>query len=104
MLRLPKKDSQKRYFLSELQRFCQSFDWRDRVYRKWTLPNLLQKQDNIHTCKKSSNKKLKVINMNNPSDTSHDTIQDLFYQQVRRLSVKPQAQESFDLQFSDQWF
>ena len=37
----------------------------------------------------------------NPSDTSHNTIQDLFYEQIKRLSVNKAG--SFDLQFSDCW-
>jgi hypothetical protein len=42
-----------------------------------------------------------------PSDLTQGTIQDLFYRQIRGLSVKPtltQKMRSFDLQFSDAWF
>ncbi len=50
----------------------------------------------------------------NPSDISHATIKDLFYRQIRSLSVvtRPRAVQktvdetikTFDLQFSDAWF
>jgi hypothetical protein len=42
-----------------------------------------------------------------PSDLTQGTIQDLFYRQIRNISVKPtitQKMRSFDLQFSDAWF
>jgi len=41
--------------------------------------------------------------MLNPSDISHDTIKQLFYQQIRRVTKKACGNESFDIQFSDQW-
>ncbi len=40
----------------------------------------------------------------NPSDVSHDTIKDLFYQQIKRITMRSWGNESFDIQFSDQWF
>ncbi len=43
-----------------------------------------------------------------PSDLSQSTIQQLFYRQMRSLSVRESAprqkMRSFDLQFSDAWF
>ena len=42
-----------------------------------------------------------------PSDMSNKTIQELFYRQIRSLSVKPSIDEkigTFDVQFSDTWF
>ncbi len=41
--------------------------------------------------------------MNNPSDISHDTIKRLFYQQIRSITKRACGNESFDIQFSDQW-
>jgi hypothetical protein len=41
--------------------------------------------------------------MYNPSDTSHDTIKELFYQQIRRVTKRACGNGSFDIQFSDQW-
>jgi hypothetical protein len=41
--------------------------------------------------------------MYNPSDVSHDTIKNLFYQQIRRVTKRACGNESFDIQFSDQW-
>ena len=38
----------------------------------------------------------------NPSDVSQRTIKNLFFQQIKKLSV-PEAQETFDVQFSDAW-
>lgn len=35
------------------------------------------------------------------NDTSLETIKDLFYKQIRNLSVK--SSNAFDVQFSDQW-
>ena len=34
---------------------------------------------------------------------NHDTVKDLFYQQVRRATKRCVATESFDIQFSDSW-
>jgi hypothetical protein len=42
-----------------------------------------------------------------PSDLTQGTIQDLFYRQIRNMTVKPTVQDkmrSFDVQFSDAWF
>jgi hypothetical protein len=42
-----------------------------------------------------------------PSDLTQGTIKDLFYRQVRNMTVKPTRQQkmrSFDFQFSDGWF
>jgi hypothetical protein len=42
-----------------------------------------------------------------PSDLSNNTIQQLFYRQIRSLSVKPTINDkmnTFDVQFSDAWF
>ena len=41
-----------------------------------------------------------------PSDLSHNTIQQLFYRQIRSLSVNDSANDrmkTFDMQFSDAW-
>ena len=41
-----------------------------------------------------------------PSDLSHNTIQQLFYRQIRNLSVTENANsrmKTFDMQFSDAW-
>lgn len=37
-----------------------------------------------------------------PADTSQKTIKNLFYEQVKRLSLNS-VNESFDYQFSDRW-
>lgn len=43
-----------------------------------------------------------------PSDLSHSTIQELFYRQIRSLTVRPSSLNdkvgTFDVQFSDAWF
>jgi hypothetical protein len=42
-----------------------------------------------------------------PSDLTQGTIKDLFYRQIRNMTVKPTMQQkmrSFDFQFSDGWF
>ncbi len=43
-----------------------------------------------------------------PSDLSQGTIKDLFYYQIRSLTMKSatvdQKMRSFDVQFSDAWF
>jgi len=45
-----------------------------------------------------------------PSDLRHCTIQNLFYRQIRNITMKScdksidQKMRSFDLQFSDAWF
>lgn len=40
--------------------------------------------------------------MYDPSDTSLNTIKDLFYQQIRKCT-KEACKESFDIQFNDAW-
>ncbi|NQU79153.1 hypothetical protein HQ545_05275 [Candidatus Woesearchaeota archaeon] len=46
-----------------------------------------------------------MIEEYDPSDVSNKTIQDLFYRQIRSLSVKPEERmKTFDMQFSDSWF
>ena len=37
----------------------------------------------------------------NTTDLSHKTIKNLFFEQIKRLSVK--KSESLDMQFSDMW-
>ena len=41
-----------------------------------------------------------------PSDIRNDTIQQLFYRQVRSMTMKTSNDKmrTFDLQFSDAWF
>ena len=44
-----------------------------------------------------------------PSDLSKNTIQQLFFNQIRSLSVRPDSSvnrkmSTFDMQFSDAWF
>lgn len=42
-----------------------------------------------------------------PSDLSNTTIQQLFYRQIRSLSMKQSVNDkmnTFDVQFSDSWF
>lgn len=41
--------------------------------------------------------------MYDPSDVSKDTIQNLFFRQVRRNTMRACGLESFDIQFSDSW-
>ena len=42
--------------------------------------------------------------MYNPSDISHNTIEELFFRQTKRNSMRACALESFDIQFSDRWY
>jgi hypothetical protein len=43
-----------------------------------------------------------------PSDLTHNTIQQLFYKQIRSLTARSngtsQKMKTFDVQFSDAWF
>ncbi len=38
-----------------------------------------------------------------PVDLSNETIKNLFYQQIRNLSVPSRKLDSFDFQFSERW-
>ena len=48
-----------------------------------------------------------VVYMNDPSDTTQKTIQNLFFNQIRTLSLRSCSESSrlstFDMQFSDAW-